>query len=92
MIMIIIIIIILSIDYGEVYQHVTYFKWSSNVMDYHSAENLAENWAKNNCCLLPIYDFANAGELAGKFGIEFKCGLQLLMRIRQSIRDQINGH
>ena len=59
-------------------------------MNYPDDKDFAENWAKDNFCLLPIYDYANAGELVGKFGMDFKCGLKMLMRIRQSIRDQIN--
>ena len=60
-------------------------------MIYSNTNNKIEKWAKINCCLLPMYDFANASELVDKFGIEFRCGLQLLRQIRQSIRDQIDG-
>ena len=56
-----------------------------------NTNNKMENWVKINCCLLPVYDFANASELVDKFGIEFKCGLQLLRQVRQSICDQMDG-
>ncbi|KMP10693.1 hypothetical protein UR09_00925 [Candidatus Nitromaritima sp. SCGC AAA799-A02] len=54
-------------------------------------KDLPELWLRNNCCLLPHFDFENASQLATRFGIEVHDGLKLLRKIRQSIRDRING-